>query len=300
MSDSTTSALNELDELLPIREVARITGVNPVTLRAWERRYGLIQPERTPKGHRLYSKAQVARIQAVLTWLERGVAVSQVKALLNQSSITEPIANSLWTEQQTFLSQAIEQLDERGLDEHFNHALALYPATTLYQQLLSPLLYALEHRWYQQPNAAVEQGFFYTWLRTKLSTRIYHSNRLRSGQPLLLINLDPMPMSPGLWLCAWLLNSADCPVQIIDWPLPSSAWSTALANIAPRALLLYGQNKLGADQQQWLQQPEPVTFLCGRTVCFHRSDFDRSDLHLIEDPLDAVQTLQHLGVLDQS
>ena len=38
----------------PIREVARITGVNAVTLRAWERRYGLIVPHRTAKGHRLF------------------------------------------------------------------------------------------------------------------------------------------------------------------------------------------------------------------------------------------------------
>lgn len=36
--------------LYPIREVARLTGINPVTLRAWERRYGLIEPKRTEVG----------------------------------------------------------------------------------------------------------------------------------------------------------------------------------------------------------------------------------------------------------
>ncbi|WP_162873792.1 MerR family DNA-binding transcriptional regulator, partial [Pseudomonas viridiflava] len=44
--------MNELDkdapdDWLPIRDVARQTGVNAVTLRAWERRYGLIVPHRT-------------------------------------------------------------------------------------------------------------------------------------------------------------------------------------------------------------------------------------------------------------
>lgn len=52
------------EDLLPIGEVARLTGVNPVTLRAWERRYGLIKPQRTPKGHRLYPQDQVQRVQA--------------------------------------------------------------------------------------------------------------------------------------------------------------------------------------------------------------------------------------------
>ena len=67
----------------PIREVARITGVNAVTLRAWERRYSLIVPHRTAKGHRLYSPDQILRIKHILTWLNRGVSVSQVMPLLD-------------------------------------------------------------------------------------------------------------------------------------------------------------------------------------------------------------------------
>ncbi|MCB1806061.1 MAG: MerR family DNA-binding transcriptional regulator, partial [Candidatus Competibacteraceae bacterium] len=41
-----------LDSMVPIRTVASLTGVNPVTLRAWERRYNLLRPTRTAKGHR--------------------------------------------------------------------------------------------------------------------------------------------------------------------------------------------------------------------------------------------------------
>ena len=76
---------------LPIRDVARQTGVNAVTLRAWERRYGLIVPGRTAKGHRLYNSEHVARIQAILTWLNRGVAVSQVNELLSsRNAVPQP------------------------------------------------------------------------------------------------------------------------------------------------------------------------------------------------------------------
>eukprot|EP01031_Cornospumella_fuschlensis_P015056 gene15056-18389_t len=50
------------EELFPIREVSRLTGVNPVTLRAWERRYGLIKPTRTDSGHRLYSFADIEAV----------------------------------------------------------------------------------------------------------------------------------------------------------------------------------------------------------------------------------------------
>ena len=70
------------DELFPIREVARLTGINPVTLRAWERRYGLIQPTRTESGHRLYSMHDVEAVREILGWIERGVAVSKVGKIL--------------------------------------------------------------------------------------------------------------------------------------------------------------------------------------------------------------------------
>ncbi|MGH8463007.1 MAG: MerR family transcriptional regulator, partial [Pseudomonas sp.] len=66
------------EELFPIREVSRLTGINPVTLRAWERRYGLIQPTRTESGHRLYSQADIDVVRNILGWIERGVAVSKV------------------------------------------------------------------------------------------------------------------------------------------------------------------------------------------------------------------------------
>ena len=67
----SSSSLKQ-EELFPIREVSRLTGVNPVTLRAWERRYGLIQPTRTESGHRLYSMADVEAVRSI--WHGRSAA----------------------------------------------------------------------------------------------------------------------------------------------------------------------------------------------------------------------------------
>lgn len=62
---------------LPIREISKITGVNSVTLRAWERRYGLIKPLRTSKGHRLYRAEDLERVREIQSWLSRGLAISK-------------------------------------------------------------------------------------------------------------------------------------------------------------------------------------------------------------------------------
>ena len=69
-------------ENLPIRTISSLTGVNAITLRAWERRYGLIRPPRTAKGHRLYTHEHVEEIRRVLALLERGVPISQVRGQL--------------------------------------------------------------------------------------------------------------------------------------------------------------------------------------------------------------------------
>nr|MBF0684652.1 MerR family transcriptional regulator [Pseudomonas sp.] len=82
---SVHSKINPTDELFPIREVVRLTGVNPVTLRAWERRYGLIQPIRTDSGHRQYSAADIETIRRILAWTERGVAVGKISGVLTQT-----------------------------------------------------------------------------------------------------------------------------------------------------------------------------------------------------------------------
>src|SRR5690349_19228014 len=87
-SEATQIAPLEQEELFPIREVARLTGVNPVTLRAWERRYGLVVPTRTESGHRLYSLTDIERVRSILGWIERGVAVSKIGRILAK---TQPL-----------------------------------------------------------------------------------------------------------------------------------------------------------------------------------------------------------------
>ena len=61
----------------PIRTVSSLTGVKPVTLRAWERRYQLLTPRRTDKGHRLYSRDDIDRITRLQTLLEQGIPVRE-------------------------------------------------------------------------------------------------------------------------------------------------------------------------------------------------------------------------------
>lgn len=57
-----------------IGEFARLCGINATTLRAWQRRYGLLKPLRTDGGHRLYSDDDVQQALKILDWVKKGVA----------------------------------------------------------------------------------------------------------------------------------------------------------------------------------------------------------------------------------
>jgi DNA-binding transcriptional MerR regulator len=293
-----------LDEgWLPIREVARQTGVNAITLRAWERRYGLIVPQRTPKGHRLFSAEHVQRILTILTWLNRGVAVSQVKQLLDTPQEFSESTENDWQRLRQTLLQAVATLSERTLDDTVNQVMALYPPRTLCEQLLMPLLADLEQRWQGQFGAQMERVFVYSWLRSKFGARIYHNNRQLHTAPLLLINHSDLPLEPHLWLTAWLISSADCPVEVFDWPLPAGELALAVDHLQPRGVLLYSSKAINPSQLPKLFNGVSCPkIIAGPTVCIHHAELsvktsEIADLYVAEDPLTAHQVLVQRGLI---
>lgn len=288
---------------LPIREVARQTGVNAVTLRAWERRYGLIVPQRTPKGHRLFSLEHVQRVHSILTWLNRGVPVSQVKKLIDTAPTSNDETPSEWHSLRQNLLQAISELAERRVDAAFNQAMALYPPRTLCEQLLLPLLEDLEQRWQGQFGAQMERVFFHSWLRSKFGARIYHNNRQLNGTPLLLINQSDLPLEPHLWLTAWLVSNANCPVEVFDWPLPAGELALAVEHLQPRGVLLYSSKAINVQAlTKLLSGVSCPKLIAGPTVSIHQAELsvlthEIPDLLLAENPLSAHQTLIQHGLI---
>ena len=82
MSNSAKKTESPETALYPIRTVSDLTDVNAITLRAWERRYGLFEPIRKTSGHRLYTQAHIDLITRVVGLLDRGMHIGQIKAQL--------------------------------------------------------------------------------------------------------------------------------------------------------------------------------------------------------------------------
>jgi DNA-binding transcriptional MerR regulator len=67
-----------------ISAVERMVAVPAATLRNWEERYGLIQPQRSAGGHRLYTRDQVEQLRFVAAQLERGLQPAEAHRLLKE------------------------------------------------------------------------------------------------------------------------------------------------------------------------------------------------------------------------
>lgn len=179
-------------EQLPIRTISSLTGVNAVTLRAWERRYGLIRPLRTPKGHRLYTPQDVELIRRVLALLERGVQISRVRDLLKEEPAMREaaLARGPWREYVDRMSAAIARFDELELDRVYDEALSVHPIEQVTRDVVLPLLLRLGERWEKVSGGVAEEHFFSTYMRSKLGARLQHRMRYATG-PRLVASCAP-------------------------------------------------------------------------------------------------------------
>src|SRR5512144_1514971 len=212
-------------EKLPMRTIASLTGVNPITLRAWERRYGLVQPLRTPKGHRLYTHEHVEQIRRVLALVERGVPVSRVREVLDAQRQRGAAPRGPWGGYLERMAAATSRFDEAELDRVYDEALSLQTIDRVTRGLLLPLLARLGERWKDLPGGIAEEHFFSTYLRSKLGARLQHRVRYATGPRLLAAFAPGEQHEIGLLLFALEAQSAGMRPVVLgaDTPLPEIA-----------------------------------------------------------------------------
>jgi len=97
--------------------VARLTGLSVHVLRSWERRYGAVQPQRTPRGSRRYTEADVARLRLLGTAVDNGHPISAL-APLSDASISALLEQHGHAPELPYAEvlDAIAQLDAREVD----------------------------------------------------------------------------------------------------------------------------------------------------------------------------------------
>ena len=165
--------------LLNIKAVVAQTGLNPATIRAWERRYGLPRPTRTTGGHRQYSQGDVDTLKWLIARQEEGVSISHSVDLWHsfedkgEDPLRIEVANAkepLERFTQLIEGGQIDQLrnawisaclayDREMAEQALVRAFALYNPETVCVELLQKGLAEVGNRWYNG-EVTVQQEHF--------------------------------------------------------------------------------------------------------------------------------------------
>jgi MerR family transcriptional regulator, light-induced transcriptional regulator len=157
---------------LRIGQLAKRTGVSPELLRAWEQRYGLLQPTRTAGGFRLYSAADEARVQGMQSLVAGGLAAAQAARLL--LSDDEPAPRSVSTSAATLedaagnLTASLDRLDEQVANTALDRLFAGYTVETVLRDAVIPYLHRLGDRWEAGEVSVAQEHFASNLLRGRL------------------------------------------------------------------------------------------------------------------------------------
>ncbi|MFT2097151.1 MerR family transcriptional regulator [Marinomonas sp. 2405UD66-6] len=240
----------------PIRELSLKTGVNSVTLRAWERRYGLLKPKRTKKGHRLYDQGDVQRVEGILRWIQQGVAVSKVRALLDQGTAVEGVSPSNeWLDWQASLLKASQGFQEEKIEQLYQQVFSQYPADIAVRDWLLPS--------FEKLGKGAALAFCESVI---LSCLIARTNNFRSQ-----VKHAPKVLITGLmsqrvlwcYMAAAMLLDKGISCRVVPNAQQADDWSHLVEGVDAQSILVFCENEqapksldLISQMQQW---EKPVT-----------------------------------------
>jgi DNA-binding transcriptional MerR regulator len=170
---NTTSEALELT--YPLRTAARLTGLSPDLLRAWERRYGVVEPMRTPGGTRRYSTADLERLRLVKAAVDAGHRIGQV-ARLDLDELRSRVTAARAPEVGNFdaILQALEQLEGAEIQRLLSLQLSALGPVRFARDLVLPLIRELGEGWANGRIGVASEHLATGVLRSMLGSSLLH------------------------------------------------------------------------------------------------------------------------------
>jgi MerR family transcriptional regulator, light-induced transcriptional regulator len=159
--------------LLRIGELSRRLGVSDHVLRAWESRYGLLQPVRSPGGFRLYSDADEARIRRMQAYLAQGLSAAEAaRAALGggaSPALSLPARPAAGGEPFAELRRALDAFDEPAAQALLDRLMAELSLSAVLRDIVLPYLADLGRRWQRGTASIAAEHFASNLIRGRLA-----------------------------------------------------------------------------------------------------------------------------------
>jgi DNA-binding transcriptional MerR regulator len=195
---------------------ARLTGVSVHALRVWERRYGAFTPLRTPKGARLYSDSDVARVRLLKTLIADGHPIGSIaqlseeglRELLEKTRLgpSEPAAKQRQNAQilAQNLASSAQSFDPERAAKTLSQALAQLSPREVVLEVVAPALNELRQGWQEDGLCILGEHAVTALVRTELGQLVSAGSR-NAGSPFVCTTPAGEPHELGVLLVAVLV-----------------------------------------------------------------------------------------------
>ncbi len=244
-----------------LKVVVREAGVKPDTLRAWERRYGLPNPQRTPGGHRLYSQYDIEMIKWLIERQEEGLRINRavdlwrsleasgqdpLDAMLSAVQVAQPgpleiLSGATLDEMREKWIAACMDFDERSAENILAQAFARYPQETVVLELLRKGVSEIGKRWFTNKNTIQQEHFASALAMRRLNALLAAAPAPTRKQKILIgcpsgENHEFSPL-----LVALLLRYRGWPVIYLGTNVPISQLDSTITSSRPDLVIFTAQ-----------------------------------------------------------
>lgn len=161
-----------------IKAISNMVGIQPGTLRAWERRYQILNPVRNESGHRLYTEEDLRKLKWLTEKVSGGFTISQAVSLLETESSTvgtfeaEGEVDSPQKIRDELLTMLLS-FEEGKAQDLINHAFSLYSVEKVVIDILGSLLVTVGDMWEKGQITSAHEHYTTQVLKTRISMIFY-------------------------------------------------------------------------------------------------------------------------------
>lgn len=255
-----------------IGQASTASGVPAVTIRAWERRYGLLSPSRTESGYRMYSEEEVGRLRRMASLVATGVPAGRAAhVLVNDRSAEGPVSRRSWGEREdgrTSLCDLALSLEAQPITDFLDAHRAEVGLDALIDDWLMPELTRLGQAWADgEVDVALEHLASATvqrWLSQA------HDEMPQGDGPLVVIGLPAGARHElGLLSLTVCLRERGMATVYLGADVPLDSWEPAVVPRGARAVVLAAPRRRDAKAAREARdvintfQPPPRVWIGG-------------------------------------
>jgi DNA-binding transcriptional MerR regulator len=289
----------------PIRVTANRTGLSIDTLRAWERRYQAVTPQRGDRG-RAYGEEQIQRLILLRNAVARGHAIGQVASLSDaqlQQLLAGPSTSPALPESTGGMSDglqavvvSIERFDHVAANSQLCRMAALLPVREFVGEVVIPLMRLVGDRWHNGTMTIAKEHMTSSILRNLLGGMAQFAATTSQPTRILFATPGGELHEFGILVGAMLCMARGCEAVYLGPNLPAQEIVSAVAQTSPRAVVLGIRNSqpsaveaiqmiattLPRQTELWLggSEVKKLAQSVQSDRVFAMEDFDELDLHL--------------------